>query len=121
MDIFKKYFASGILEANIRQFGGEECYQEIPPLYHYLVSFTFAITFLLCLRNWGHTLIDFNQKIPKLLPNLFEKVYLAIGFICLLFAIYYKVSTKRGFFIFNPCHISLALLLVLLYTKDNSS
>jgi hypothetical protein len=76
---------------------------------------------MICLRNWGHTLIDNNKKIAKLLPNIFEKIYFIIGLICLLLTIYYKVSTKRGLFIFNPCHISLAFLLVLLYAKDNTS
>jgi hypothetical protein len=36
-------------------------------------------------------------------------------------AVYYKVATKRGLFILNPCHITLLMMLVLLRAEDNSS
>jgi hypothetical protein len=34
-------------------------------------------------------------------------------------AVYYKVATKRGLFILNPCHITLLIMLVLLRTQHN--
>jgi len=44
-----------------------------------------------------------------------------IGLVCLLYTAYYKISTKRGLFLLNPCHIALIGLLYLLNVKDNSS
>jgi len=38
-----------------------------------------------------------------------------------LLTLYFKVVTKRGLFILNPCHIALTMLLVLLKTEDNTS
>jgi len=44
-----------------------------------------------------------------------------IGLICLLCTVYYKISTKRGLFLLNPCHIAFVGLLYLLNAKDNDS
>jgi len=75
----------------------------------------------LALTRWGDTLVDHTRKTPALNPNLFEKIYFLIGLISLFFACYYKLAAKRGFFLLNPCHITLALMLFLLITKDNST
>lgn len=43
-----------------------------------------------------------------------------MGLLSFIFTFYFKVSTKRGFFMLNPCHVALLLMLVLLRVKDNS-
>jgi hypothetical protein len=49
-----------------------------------------------------------------------EKIAFWIGLVSLILAVYYKVATKRGLFILNPCHITLLIMLVLLRAEDNS-
>lgn len=50
-----------------------------------------------------------------------EKATFWVGLLSFIFTFYFKVSTKRGFFMLNPCHVALLLMLVLLKIKDNSS
>jgi len=44
-----------------------------------------------------------------------------IGVTCFAYTVYYKIVTKRGLFLLNPCHISLFTLLYLLKAQDNSN
>lgn len=44
-----------------------------------------------------------------------------IGLLCFIYTAYYKIITKRGLFLLNPCHISLLGLLYILNAKDNNS
>lgn len=120
MELFHEYFASGILKAGIRQFGGPECFNEIPPLYHYSVSLVFVLIHLYCIKRWNSTLLN-RTPIPKMAPSLFEKIYGWVGVIALIFTVYYKIAFKRGFFLLNPCHITLAFLVIFLFAKDNTS
>ena len=53
--------------------------------------------------------------------NFFERVMLCLGSACFIYTAYYKIITKRGLFLLNPCHIALLMLLFLLKARDNST
>ncbi len=121
MGVLYEYFASGIADSGIRQFGGDDCYNEIPPLYHWTVSIFFGLLSLFLLWLWRDSLASPSQKKTPLKSNLLEKICFWIGLASFLLTLYFKVATKRGLFILNPCHISLVLMLILLAAEDNSS
>lgn len=66
-------------------------------------------------------LFDKDKKIRKVQPNTFERIYFWLGVFSLVLTLYYKVITKRGFFILNPCHVTLLMMLILLRAEDNSN
>jgi hypothetical protein len=58
MGILYEYFASGIADSGITQFGGDECYNEIPPLYHWTISILAGTASIWTLITWGKHLIN---------------------------------------------------------------
>jgi hypothetical protein len=113
--------ASGITESDIRQFGGDDCYNEIPPLYHFSIALFFAALSLTLTYRWRQQLADGPAQTPKMQSGWAEKICFWVGLGSLLMTFYYKLATKRGLFILNPCHVALAMQLVLLAAHDNTS
>lgn len=113
--------ASGIVESGIRQFGGDDCYNEIPPLYHFCISLFFGALSLIFIYSWRQQLVDRPAERPKMESGWAEIICFWAGLGSLLMTFYYKWVTKRGLFILNPCHVALAMQLVLLAAKDNTS
>lgn len=52
MEILYQYLASGIADSGIRQFGGNECFNEIPPLYHWILSLTTGLLSIYFVWFW---------------------------------------------------------------------
>lgn len=52
MEILYEYLASGIADSGIRQFGGDECLNEIPPLYHWTLSLTTGLISIFLVWFW---------------------------------------------------------------------
>jgi hypothetical protein len=119
MDVLYEYFASGIVDSGIRQFGGDDCHAEIPPFYHWCVCVFFGSLSVYLCWLWRNSLADEQQR-QKLKANWTDKACFWAGLASLLMTLYFKVITRRGLFILNPCHIALAVLLVLL-ASDSSS
>lgn len=76
---------------------------------------------LIFLYRWRQQLADGTAERPKMESGWAEKICFWAGLGSLLMTFYYKLVTKRGLFILNPCHVALAMQLVLLATKDNTS
>jgi hypothetical protein len=121
MGVLYEYFASGMVESGIRQFGGDDCYNEIPPLYHWAVTLFFGFLSIYLVWFWRNSLADAKTIVKRLKPNLLEKLCFWVGLVSWILTLYYKVVTKRGLFILNPCHVALFLMLFLLGAEDNSS
>jgi hypothetical protein len=71
--------------------------------------------------RWRSSLVDGKVTVSKMKINLTEKICFWVGLGSLLLTLYFKVVTKRGLFMLNPCHVSLVIMLVLLRAEDNSS
>lgn len=62
MEVLYEYLASGIVNSGIRQFGGDECHAEIPPLYHWTVSIFFGVLSLILAFLWKDSLAKGEAK-----------------------------------------------------------
>lgn len=120
MVVLYDYFASGIVDSGIRQFGGDECYAEIPSFYHWTVSIVSGTLSVFLCWLWRNFLAAKNSKRKHLKTNWLEWTCFLVGLASLMLTLHSKLATKRGLFILNPCHVALAMLLVLLI-GDNSS
>lgn len=122
MDILHEYMVQGILDSNIPADGGPECYDEIPKLYHFLSSLVAVIVHSLALKYWNNSLVDDSQmKHKSVYPSLLEKITGIFGIISLFLTFYFKWITKKGIFILNPCHFSLLVVVILLFSPTNNT
>jgi hypothetical protein len=121
MEVLYEYFASGIVESGIRQFGGEDCFNEIPAFYHWMISLVFGSLSVFLTWLWRDDMAHGKGDRKRLAPNCIEQLCFWVGLLSFLFTFYYKIITKRGFFILNPCHITLIFELILLAAKDNTN
>lgn len=105
----------GILDSRIFEDGGPECYAEIPKTYHIISALVAILLHVLIIRRWYHTLTSKQQEKHTIKhSNSFEKFVAFNCIVSLVLTLYYKMLTGKGIFIFNPCHVSLLLVVVLL-------
>ena len=52
---------------------------------------------------------------------MIERICFWLGLASLLLTFYFKLITKRGLFILNPCHVALLFMLILLAAEDNTN
>lgn len=116
----RHYFLQGVLEADISQDGGPICAAEIPLSYHLIASALIGALYLLLFLRYNHALLPSSLATP-LKPNLIERIAFALGVLCLAGITFMKLYTRKGIFIFNPCHACLLMELILLSAKDNTS
>ena len=50
----------------------------------------------------------------RIQPSRFEIIYGVISLITVIVQVYMKISTRKGLFIFNPCHINIIFVTVLM-------
>lgn len=68
------------------------------------------------IKYWSYSLTDKEQKLHhEKKSNWIEKFVAVNGIISLALTLYYKLYTRKGMFIFNPCHLSLLILVFLLF------
>jgi hypothetical protein len=120
MDLLLKHLAGGLVNSEIRHFGGEDCYNEIPFLYHVIVCISLTSISLYTMYRYRDRIIDNKIVVDYIPPNLFEKIVFFIGLVVLIATFYLKMVRLEGFFMLNPCHVSIVMLLILL-RGDNSS
>ena len=119
--IFYEYLVKGIIDSGIVEDGGLICDKEIPSQFKYtvvIISLMFHIwLFIKIKRSYKFT---FDKD--RVEPSLFEKLYGIVSIVIVLIQFYLKMSTKKGLFIFNPCHTNLVFVavLMLLPTSRNS-
>ena len=118
-ELFHQYFVEGIVNSVHKHFGGEQCYQEIPFLYHLAVCTFFILLFAYLTYRWRNHTADQNKIVKPLAPNLLEKICAVLGCLSLIYTIYRKIVRKEGLFLLNPCHVTLILQLILM-VGDNS-
>lgn len=112
---------SGIVNSDHRHFGGEDCYQEIPFLYHLVVCSLASLIAIFAMVKWFSYSVDKTNNRPYLAPNLLEKIVFWLGLLNLVYTCYRKIVRKEGVFILNPCHITFLMLLILLVADNTSS
>jgi hypothetical protein len=121
MELLYEYLASGIVDSGIRQFGGDDCHSEIPPFYHFCISVFFGGLSVFLAWSWRHQLASGTAHRKQMPAGWAERACFWGGLASLLLTFYCKLATRRGFFILNPCHVALAMLLVLVAARDNTS
>lgn len=60
---------SGTVDSNHRHFGGEDCYQEIPFLYHTVVAILVSIVTAVAMIKWFSKSVDAEKRVTYLVPN----------------------------------------------------
>lgn len=120
MDIVYNYMIKGILDSGIVEDGGPQCYAEIPKFYHVTSTIFFIILHLVIMKYWSPSLTTKEQsEDTPTNPNLLEKVFGILGIISLILTFYFKLVTRKGVFIFNPCHIALLMVVILLLSPTS--
>jgi hypothetical protein len=62
-----------------------------------------------------------DNHIPQLAPNHIEVVTFWVSVVTLIGTAWVKLDRGQGMFLFNPCHITLLMMIILLKTNNTSS
>jgi hypothetical protein len=68
-ELLYEYMLSGTIDSDHRHFGGEDCYQEIPFLYHTLVAASVTIVTAVAMIRWFSQSVDTEKQVSYLAPN----------------------------------------------------
>ena len=83
---------------------------------HFLSSFFATFLHLFFLWRCKHH-IRSSGYVPLKGRNAIENIVGVLCVISLIFTGYYKISTRKGLFILNPCHIALLTITIMLLAK----
>ena len=112
--IVYRYLVKEIVDSGIVEDGGQECYEEIPKMLHLILAVFGGFLYLFVYKKWNSKLLGFEQVNRAVLkPNLAEYTVGALGLVALSLTMYYKISSGKGLFILNPCHVAISGVIVL--------